>query len=110
MLSALEYKAKSAAKRTAFGFAGSLALAVGLAFFTGAAWISLTVAADALTACLVLGSAYFGGGLILMAFASRKSHRTLSAPAPTVRSTPPWAEMVAAFMQGYGTGMASRRH
>ncbi|WP_108885423.1 hypothetical protein [Pseudoprimorskyibacter insulae] len=86
-------------------------LAVGLGFLTAAAFIALTVSAGVITACVVLGTAYAGGGLILAAFAAA-SHKHRPATQPTHTAAADWTGLAAAFAQGYGAGSSvkHRRH
>ncbi|MDF0600841.1 hypothetical protein P1J78_08870 [Psychromarinibacter sp. C21-152] len=111
----LAYAARRAALRSSLGLVGALCLCVGLGFLTVAAWIALTVAADALTAALVIGGAYAGLGLIVLVISRLARPRP---PAPAAPAAAPAAQpalapalvgVAAAFLQGVGAGLASRR-
>ncbi len=51
----LKMRVKDKAERTALGLLGGVLMAVGLGFFTAAAWLAIRLSADALTAALIIG-------------------------------------------------------
>ena len=105
------YAARRLALRSALGLFGVLCLVIGLAFLTAAAWIALRIAADAQTAALVIGGAYAGLGLIVLAVA-RVARPGPPPPVPRAARTvheAPITGVAAAFMEGLGAGLASSR-
>lgn len=78
-----------AGRRAVLGLGAMLLLTVGLAFLTVAAFIALAALRDPLFAALVIGLAYLGLGLILMALAGRRP------PAPPQPSPEELAERAA---------------
>ncbi|SDX44965.1 phage holin family protein [Litoreibacter albidus] len=107
MFEAIEYKAKTAARKVALSSLGGLMLAVGLGFLTAAAWMYVTLIADAMTAALVIGGAYVGLGLILMGLSSARKVETHHAtPTPASSQPPP---LMQAFLQGMQAGAQAQR-
>lgn len=104
MFHRLEQKIEHAVRRTAFGLAASVCMAIGLAFLTVAAWIWLVAIAGALEAALIIGAIYMGVGFILLALAARRPpQRRYVAP-----DVPPMPDLASAFAQGLGRGMSLR--
>ncbi|WP_108485198.1 phage holin family protein [Oceaniglobus ichthyenteri] len=99
-------RAKDAARRTAFGAAGFLCLVVGLGFLSSALWLAIAVANGAMMASLILGLLYVGGGLILIAVASRRPRRYAPPPSPKAVKQ---ADLITAFMNGVNAGKTMRR-
>nr|WP_253913457.1 hypothetical protein [Pseudoruegeria sp. HB172150] len=96
------------ARRSALGLVGVLLLLVALGFLTAAGWIALEQAHDALVATLVVAAVYAGLGLILLAMAAvKRAPPPPPAPPPTPASAV--TTILAAFMQGFGAGIASSR-
>ncbi len=102
-----------AARRGALGLAGGLCLAIGIAILTVAAWILMAAATDHFTAALTIGLIYAGLGLILIAVASRSPERHHPAgaevPPPGGRPKGPPPDLVNAFFEGLGAGIAARK-
>lgn len=98
-----------AARRTAFGLGAALLLAIGFGFLTVAAWLALEATRGALFAATVIGAAYVGLGLVVLALGTLR--RPLPPPNP-VGAPPPAAAslqgLAGAFLQGIGAGMAAR--
>lgn len=109
MFATVEHKIKTGAQRTALGLAGGLMLTAGLGFLTVAGWIALSLAADTLTAALVIGCAYLGLGLILFFLAARRASPTARAALDSPKAPPLSMGLVAAFLDGFGAGSAYRR-
>mgnify|MGYP003669562298 FL=1 len=60
-------KATRTAQTAAIGFGAMLCLIVGGAFLAVAAWLFLLTITTPLVACLIMGSLFFGMGLVLIA-------------------------------------------
>ncbi|NNE53480.1 MAG: hypothetical protein HKN30_13895 [Sulfitobacter sp.] len=118
MLAALVATAHDAASRTArnavLGLGAVLCLAVGLGFMTLAAWLFLISVMPPLNAALILGCAYFGISLTILAILSikKRAYRRARARAALARTNPTSAqsltEMIAAFMTGVNAGRKAR--
>ncbi|WP_375691462.1 hypothetical protein [Pseudooceanicola sp. LIPI14-2-Ac024] len=107
------YSAKVTAQKAAISMGGVILLLIGLAFLTSAAWIALSEARSTLFAATVIGCAYFGLGLILLAVASMR--RPVPPPAPAAVAADPASQvtltlgtLTGAFVQGLGAGIAAR--
>ena len=103
MISALIQRAKSAARRTAFGAAGVACLVVGVGFLSAALWLAIALTFGGVVASLVLGLLYAGFGLVLLALASRKP----VAHTPAVKAAQPapgQSDLIAAFLGGVDAG------
>jgi hypothetical protein len=110
MLERAKYAAETTAQRFALGLAGTAVLCVGAAFLTVAAWMAIEMASAAITANVIVGAAYFGGGLILLVWSRSPRRRRYYRHPRTVAPPPANAgSLVTAFMQGVGAGMATRR-
>lgn len=110
----LAFAARRVALRSSLGLLGGVFLAVGLGFLTVAGWIALSTTADALTAALVIGGGYFGIGFLILLIMRVARPRVPVAPpaaAPVAAPSlaPALAGVAAAFVQGLGAGLASRR-
>lgn len=117
MLAALLAQAQIAANRTAknavLGIGAGLCIAVGLAFMTLAAWLMLVTIMPALNAAVILGCAYFGLGLILLAIISVRNRafrraRARAAVAQAQAGPQTLPQMIAAFMTGMQAGRRAR--
>lgn len=114
------YKAKETAQTAAIGLGAFLCLAVGAVFLTGAAWLFLLTITTALVACLIIGFAFFGIGLLLIATISiqssarRKRKHVMEAQARSAHTAQMTgglvgiAGIVAAFVNGLNEGRRSR--
>ena len=58
-------RAAQSARTAAFGVGAFLCLAVGGIFLASAAWLFLLTVTTAIVACLIIGGAFFGIGLIM---------------------------------------------
>jgi galactitol-specific phosphotransferase system IIC component len=96
---------KLSLRRAGFGLGGAILMLIGAGFLTVAAWIALVEARDALFASLVIGSAYFGLGAIVMALGTRRP-RYVAPPAQAAAMN--MGGLSAAFVQGLGAGAAAR--
>lgn len=102
----IRHEAEQTARKAAFGFAGGLLLAAGIAFWTAAAWMFLLTLTTSLNTALIIGSVYAGGGLICLALAARRPVKpSKPAPAPKPASMD---SLVAAFMTGLNAGARTR--
>ncbi len=117
MLGSLKSKAAKTAKRAGLLTGGLLAMTVGAAFLTVAAWIYLAAVTDTLTAALVIGGAYSGIGLLLAGMASTGSSQDTEAEAAhhaaqqshTAGEQPPLVQAFLVGMQAGANATASRR-
>lgn len=103
----IKRKVTQAAKRLGFLTAGLICCVVGAGFLTAALWIILAAAEGVLIATAVVGSAYLGLGLILVAVGSRGQpeqpvhHNVADQPKADLPDSPP---IVQAFMYGLQAG------
>lgn len=107
MLANARAQARHSAQSAGIGVFASLALIVGLAFWTGAIWLFLLTLTSPLNACVILGAAYTGAGLI--GFATITMRR--AKPVQQTSTKPPQATMdglVSAFMTGLTAGARTR--
>lgn len=121
MFLGLRYRIHLAVRRYALGGLGGLMALIGLGFLCASGLMLLLTVTDPITACAIMGGAFFGLGLILM-FVARKprvpvSEASLaasptaqaSATAPPPPPASPMPPLAAAFVQGLTQGMAARR-
>lgn len=113
-------KAKHTAQTAALGLGAFLCLAVGGVFLTIAAWLFLLTVTTALIACLIIGSTFFGIGLIMIATISIRSSaqkrrkirlQQQAHAAQTARLSSGLdgiAGVIAAFINGLNEGRRSR--
>ncbi|MBI6629416.1 phage holin family protein [Pontibaca salina] len=115
MFARVEQKVTRVARKTALGTGAALALLVGIAFLTAAAWIYIAATTDTFIAALVLGAIYLGLGFVLLGLASSrerggsdpagvKTAPETNAEAPS--NLPPLAQ---AFIYGIEAGAAAKR-
>ena len=115
MLSELAHQAEDAAARTAqtafLGLGASIALAVGAGFLTLAAWLFLVQVSTVLLAAVILGAAYFGIGLILLATISarRRARERQRARERAENSSSGIQQLALAFLTGLRAGRSRRR-
>jgi len=109
MLEGLKTKAASTARRAGLLSGGLLAIAVGAAFLTAAAWIYLARVMDAQMAALVIGGVYAGLGLVMVGIASSDGAR--NAPSTQQRAAAQGAgeqpPLMQAFLQGMQAGVSA---
>ncbi|WP_300011632.1 phage holin family protein [uncultured Roseobacter sp.] len=110
MFSHLRQNIRDTAQRFALGSVGALMTLVGLGFLSASALMLLLTVTDPMTASAIMGGAFLGIGLLMMAAArsskpdhNRHHRREVH---PKTEEMPPLA---AAFMQGMVQGMAHRR-
>lgn len=103
------------AQNAAIGFGAGLAIAVGLGFLTVASWLLLVSITTTVIAAVILGGAYMGLGLILLATISIRSrnHRKRKMRAERARVTEhppadPLAQVILAFVSGLKAGRNTR--
>jgi predicted phage tail protein len=112
MLTGLKTKAAHTAKRAGLLTGGLLALAVGVAFLTAAAWIYLSAVLDARTAALIIGGVFAGAGFVLIGIASsgapheeQSDHRAARRGAAAEASEQP--PLMQAFFHGMQAGVSA---
>ncbi|MBM2290549.1 hypothetical protein JQX09_01405 [Sulfitobacter pseudonitzschiae] len=116
MFLGLRYRIHKAVQRYALGGLGGLMALIGLGFLCASGFMLLLTVTDPITACAIIGCAFFGIGLILM-FAARRPRVPVSeaalAATPGVQAgvagTSVMAPVAAAFAQGIAQGMAAGR-
>ena len=107
MLANARAQALHSAQSAGIGVFASLALLVGLAFWTGATWLFLLTLTSPLNACVILGAVYTGAGLIGFAAIAMRSAK----PTPQTPKSPPEATvegLLSAFMTGVTAGARTR--
>ena len=110
MLRALKHSAVAAGRSLGLSLAGALCLGVGAGFLTVSAWLVLSLAYGAPMAGLILGAAYCGLGLILMALAGRRAPAR-NAPHRAARDIPADAPpLMQAFLHGMQAGASAGPH
>ncbi|MBD3665115.1 hypothetical protein [Sulfitobacter aestuariivivens] len=120
MIQAFLVRAKVSAAHTAqtavLGLVGLMALLVGLAFFTLAAWLGLSAVTTPLNAALIIGAVYFGLAFVIFAVIAlrartkRLAHTALQTPHPAAPATAEgMAGIIAAFLAGLTAGRKSIR-
>ena len=97
---------KLSLRRAGFGLGGAVLVAIGAAFLTVAAWITLVEMRDAQFAALVIGAVYVGLGLIVMVLGTRRPRYV--PPAAATAAPLSMSGLSAAFAQGFGAGVATR--
>ncbi|MGZ2259778.1 phage holin family protein [Roseobacter sp. A03A-229] len=113
MFARLRRSVRQAAQRFALGSIGALMGLAGLGFLSAAALMLLLTLTDPIMACAIMGGAFLGVGLLMMAVAGASGredkHLRHQPPQTQAEEMPPLA---AAFMQGMAQGMAQqqRRH
>lgn len=108
MLANARAQASHSAKTASIGAFAGLAILVGLAFWTGAAWLFLLTVTTPLNASIILGAVYTGAGLIGFAIVSMRGQKPV---APTAPPKPPEATLetlLSAFMTGLNAGARKR--
>ena len=108
MLAKASAQAGHSARTVGIGLFASLALLVGLAFWTGAAWFLLLTVTTPLNACLVLGAVYTGAALVAFSVMSMRSKKPVAPPQPTKAAEANMETMMAAFMTGLNAGSRRR--
>ncbi len=104
MLSQIKTSATKSLRRAGFISAGAILVSVGAAFLTVAAWLTLSSTFDALMAATVIGSVYFGAGLLVIGLNLRADDEPVELHKPDhvpVEKTPP---MLQAFLYGLQAG------
>ncbi|WP_425657706.1 phage holin family protein [Roseobacter sp. EG26] len=110
MINHLKKKLRRSAQRLALGTLGGIMLLAGLGFFSASALMLLLTMTDPITACAILGGAFAGIGLLMIAVTQSSDndghHATADTSSAQKDDMPPLA---AAFMQGMAQGMAVRQ-
>ncbi|WP_298858584.1 hypothetical protein [uncultured Sulfitobacter sp.] len=111
MISAIVNKARAKAEHTAgtaaIGLGASLALGVGLAFWTGAGWLYLITVTTPLNAAMILGALYTGAGCIGFAVVATRRQAPITKE-PVVETSPTFDNIMSAFMSGVTAGARTR--
>ncbi|WP_289081376.1 hypothetical protein [Sulfitobacter pontiacus] len=114
-------KATRTAQTAAIGFGAMLCLIVGGAFLAVAAWLFLLTITTPLVACLIMGSLFFGMGLVLIAALSiraraiRRQKREAALRAQAMQQSQATggvggiAAIITAFVNGLNAGKQARR-
>jgi len=100
--------ARRSARTAAIGLGASIALAVGLAFWTAAGWFFLLTQTTALNAAVIMGALYTGAGLIGFAVVSMRGSKPPEPAAPPPQSPPTVESLIAAFISGMNAGSRTR--
>lgn len=116
MFNALSNRVSHAARKAGLLTGGLLCATVGGAFLTLAAWIYLSAEQGAQAAALIIGAAYFGIGMLILAVASSSSgsgqssaHTKPQAAATRPREAvdPDAPPIMQAFLYGLQAGISS---
>jgi len=114
-------KATRTAQTAAIGFGAMLCLIVGGGFLAVAAWLFLLTITTPLVACLIIGSLFFGMGLVLIAALSiraraiRRQKREAALRAQAMQQAQATggvggiAAIITAFVNGLNAGKQARR-
>ena len=103
----LKHRLSVAIRRTALGGIGVLLALVGIGFLTAAGYIYLSAVTTSLEACLILGGAFVGVGMLFALLARPSVHHEPIPAAHTATADP--ATLVTTFMAGVAQGIAARR-
>jgi len=107
MFHAIKSAIQRGARTVALSSAASLLIAVGLAFLTVSAWMALAAVLEPVAVAAILGGAYTGAGLIVLALASRPDpHRRAQAESGPAAPVPADA-IVQSFLTGMATGQSA---
>lgn len=115
MFARVEQKVAQAARKTALGAGAALALLVGIAFLTAAAWIYIAATVDTFIAAIVIGAFYVGLGFVLLGLASAREKSgpepagVKSAPEPNPDAPSNLPPLAQAFIFGMEAGAAAKR-
>lgn len=107
LVHAVEHRAAKLSRRVVLGLAGAVTLAVGLGFLTVSAWLVLAALNGTVFAAGVIGTAYAGIGLILLALAAAGPARQ-DEEAPPEDRYGPFVQMATGFAAGLEAGRAAR--
>jgi hypothetical protein len=114
MFEGLKTKAATTAKRAGLLSGGLLAIAVGAAFLTAAAWIYLANVMDAQMAALIIGGVYAGLGFVMVGLASSGGSREepaagqkASAHGAGEQGAGAQPPLMQAFLQGMQAGVSA---
>lgn len=108
LLSQARAQARHSAGTAGIGVFAGLALCLGLAFWTGAAWYLLVALTTPLNACLILGAIYTGAALIGFAIVSMRAKKPVAPPEPAKQPEATMDNLVSAFMTGLTAGARTR--
>lgn len=108
LLSQARAKARHSAGTAGIGVFAGLALCVGLAFWTGAAWYLLLTLTSPMHACLILGAIYTGAALIGFGIVAMRAEKAVPPPEPVKQPEATMDNLVTAFMKGLNAGARTR--
>lgn len=111
MLTQLKYATARAARKAGILCGGLVCILVGAGFLTVSLWIVLSAEYGAAFAATVLGTGYFGIGLLAMGIAVFSGKAPVQPPAP-IATTPRPADgpaMLQAFLYGMQAGSGSEK-
>ena len=101
-------QASHSAQSAGIGVFAGLAMAVGLAFWTGACWFFLLTLTTPLNACLIIGAVYTGAGMIGFSIVSMRSRKPQPPPTPVKRPEATMEALIGAFLSGLDAGARRR--
>ncbi|GGA19284.1 phage holin family protein [Neptunicoccus cionae] len=114
MLSQFKHAAARTARRAGLLCGGAVLMLVGLAFLTASLWLHLSLVYGAVFAATVIGTAYFGIGLLIVGIAAAGEKRmpVEEHPPVHVHKRPPPADgpaIVEAFLYGLQAGTSAKK-
>lgn len=114
MLTQFKHAAARTARRAGLLCGGAVLMIVGLAFLTVSLWLHLSLVYGAVFAATVLGTAYFGIGLLIIGIAAAGERRMPPEDHPPVHvnKRPPPADgpaIVEAFLYGMQAGTNAKK-
>lgn len=111
MINAILHNARAKAEHTAgtaaIGLAASIALGIGLLFWTGAGWPFLLTVTTPLNPAMILGAVYTGAGCIGFAVVSTRRQAPVQKE-PIVEAAPTVDNLISAFLSGLSAGSRKR--
>ncbi|MGJ8616639.1 MAG: phage holin family protein [Sulfitobacter sp.] len=100
----IKKKATQTAKRAGLLTVGGILCAIGVGFFTLAAWLYLLTVVSALQAALIIGAGYFGIGLIMIGLGTKKPHQPEPLRDPETARQPDVPPLLQALLFGIEAG------
>lgn len=101
-------KARRTAKMAAIGLGASIALAIGLAFWTAAGWFFLLTLTTPLNAAVIMAAIWTGAGLIGFAITAALGDKPSTPATPPPQTAPTIESLIAAFVSGMTAGSKTR--
>lgn len=106
-------KASHAAGSAAIGLGAGVALAVGVAFWTLAAWLFMTEVTTAMNAAAIIGAVYVGLGCLGFAVVSIRGKKQKTYHPPAAEHAPQQQQanvdnLMGAFVTGMNAGIRAR--